>query len=98
MAFTPSNLSIAQLGSLNLTIARVNASITSGTNNWNSGILDIASIDGQYLGATTDASATGLAISFTGTNGTVWVTIPLSQSGTAFDLLVYSGFVSDMTG
>lgn len=97
MAFTPSNLSIATLGSMKLTIARVDASITSGTNNWASGIPDIQTITGTYRGATTDASSTDMAISFTGSNGTIWVTVPISQSGTSFDLQVYSGFVSDMT-
>lgn len=97
MSFTPSNLSIATLGSLKLTIARVNASITSGTNNWTSGIPDIQTVTGQYRGATTDVSATSLAVSFTGSDGTIWTVIPISQSGTSFDLLVLSGFASDMT-
>lgn len=97
MAFTPSNLSIASLGSTQLTIARVDASITSGTNQWSSGMLDIISVWGQYRGATTDVSGTSLAISFTGSNGTIWTVVPLSQSGTSFDLYVLSGFASDMT-
>lgn len=97
MAFTPSNLAIASLGSCQLTIARVNASITSGTNNWASGIPDIQTVWGQYRGATTDVSDTSLAVSFTGSSGTIWTIVPLSQSGTSFDLLVLSGFASDMT-
>jgi len=96
-SFTPSNLSIASIGSLKLTIARVNASITSGTNYWASGIHDVQTVIGQYLGATTDVSATSLAISFTASNGTIHTVVPLSQSGTAYDLLVISGFVTDMT-
>jgi hypothetical protein len=97
MAFTPSNLTLASMGSLKLIIARVNASITSGTNEWLSGIPDILTVSGQYLGATTDASGTSLSISFTGSNGTIWTVVPLSQSATAFDLTVISGFGTDMT-
>lgn len=97
MAFTPSNLSLASLGSCQLTIARVNASITSGTNEWASGIPDILTVTGQYRGLSTDLTYTSLAISFTGSNGTIWTQIPLSQSGTSFDLLVISGFATDMT-
>ena len=97
MAFTPSNLSIASLGSTQLTIARVDGSITSGTNNWNSGMLDILTAWGQFRHGSTAATDTSLFCSFTGSNGTVWVTIPTSESGTSFDLLILSGFASDMT-
>ena len=97
MSFTPSNLSLASMGSTRLTIARVNASITSGTNNWASAIPDILTVTGQYRGATTDVSATSMAISFTGSDGTIWVTTPIGQSGTSFDLVVVSGFATDMT-
>lgn len=94
MSFTPSNLYVGSIGSLKLTIAKVNGSVTSGTNNWASGIQDIQTISGQYKTATADVSATSLAISFTGSSGTIWTIIPISQSGTAFDLLVFSGFVA----
>lgn len=97
MAFTPSNLTIASLGSCKLTIARVNGSITSGTNEWVSGIPDLLTVYGQYRDATTDATGTSLALSFTGSSGTIWTIVPLSQSGTSFDLNIISGFASDMT-
>ena len=96
MAFTPSNLSIASLGSCRLIIARVNGSITSGTNEWVSGIPDLLTVSSQYRDATTN-SDTSLSISFTGSSGTIWTVVPLSQSGTSFDLTVISGFASDMT-
>lgn len=97
MSFTPSNLTIANLGSLKLTIAKVDGSITSGTNNWNSGIPDIQAITAQYSMAVTDHTITNLSVSFTQSNGTIWTIIPVSQSATSFNILVYSGFASDMT-
>lgn len=92
MAFTPSNLYLASLGSLKLNIAKVNASVTSGTNNWNSGITDIVAVSTQ-LRATTDSSGTGLAVSYTASNGTIWVVVPVTESASAFTLFVYSGLI-----
>lgn len=93
-AFTPSNLYVASIGSLKLTLAKVDASVTSGTNYWASAIPDIVSVHGQYERISTDDTATGLALSWTASSGTIHTFVHLSQSATPYTLYVYSGFVS----
>ena len=93
-SFTPSNLYVASIGSLKLTLAKVDASITSGTNYWASAIPDVVSIHGQYERLSTDLTYTSLAVSWTASSGTIHTMIPLSQSGTPYTLFVYSGFVT----
>lgn len=96
-SFTPSNLSIANVGSLKLTIARVEASVTSGTNYWASGIQDIQTVLGSWREVSPDITGTNLAISFTGSTGTIHTIIPLGNSATAYEMLVFSGLAIDMT-
>ena len=93
MAFTPSNLYITNMGSVQCTIAKVNASITSGTNNWASGITDIVAIQCQSQEPYVSGSASALTASYTASNGTIWLTNPLHASGTPFTFFVYSGLV-----
>ena len=93
MAFTPSNVYLANVGSLNLTIAKINGSVTSGTNNWNSGITDIVDISSQVEAPFLTLSTTNIAVSYTATNGTIWVTNNTNNSGSPLTLFVYSGLV-----
>lgn len=99
MAFTPSNLAISSLGSLKLTIATCSNGV-SATDLWTSGIPDIQGIVPVYLTTLPDAATgtnTYMAISWTGSTGTIHIMRPLAVSGTALMLYVYSGFASDMT-
>jgi len=100
MAFTPSNLSIAQLGTLKLTIANCNVDTVSATDIWTSGIPDIQGVIPVYTRSATDAAmltATYLAISYTQSSGTIHIMRPLEVSSSALTLYVLSGFASDMT-
>lgn len=100
MAFTPSNLAVTQLGALKLTIATCDVNTTSGTDIWSSGITDIQSIIPVYQVSnhtTVGHSNTIFAVSWTASSGTVHLIRGLGASSTAFQLLVLSGFVSDMT-
>lgn len=99
MSFTPSNLAIASFGTMKLTIATQVSNTASGTDLWTSGIPDIQAVIPIY---TADVSATGysstpFAVSFTQSSGTVHIIRDASNTGTAFTLLVLSGFASDMT-
>lgn len=100
MSFTPSNLAIAQLGSLKLTIATCNVDTVSATDYWISGIPDIQSVIPVYNRTATDAAmltATYLALSWTQSSGTIHIMRPLEVSSSALTLNVLSGFASDMT-
>ncbi len=99
MAFTPSNLAIANVGSLKLTIATQVSNTASGTDLWSSGIQDIQAIIPYYTG---DISATGetstvFAVSFTASSGVIHIIRDASNTGTPFTLLVMSGLAVDMT-
>lgn len=97
MAFTPSNLSIATLGSLKLTIAQSDNG-ASGTDYWTSGITDIQAIVPCYItAAPTVTSETSFVVSWTPSSGAIHIIRDAGLSNTAFQLLVLSGFVSDMT-
>lgn len=104
MAFTPSNLALAQLGSLKLTIATCNSGTVSGTDYWTSGIPDIIGVL-PVLGAGSAGSITDLAtqtsstyaITWTGSTGTIHLMSHLSNSGSGLTLFVLSGFATDMT-
>ena len=95
MAFTPSNLSIAQLGSLKITIADINANVVSASDLWTSGIPDIHAV--IPIMTTFSASSSPLSISYTGTTGTIHIVRILSETTVAIKLLVLSGFATDMT-
>lgn len=100
MAFTPSNLSIASLGSCKLTIATCNADLVSGTDLWVSGIPDIQGVIPVYTGSQSNISIgtdVAMGISWTQSTGTIHITRSLECSGTAMVLYVFSGFASDMT-
>ena len=99
MAFTPSNLSIATMGSMKLILATQNASTASGTDLWTSGIPDIQAIIPVYTASvsSTGYSSSPFAVSFTQSSGTVHIIRDASNSGTAFNLLILAGFASDMT-
>jgi len=100
MAFTPSNLSIANMGSLKLTIAKCDANTVSGTDLWTSGIPDIQGVVPVYFGSQTTLSlntSVPLSISWTQSTGTIHIVRALDCSSTALMLYVYSGFASDMT-
>src|SRR4030042_296566 len=99
MAFTPSNLAIASLGSTKLTIATCSNGV-SATDLWTSGIPDIQGVIPVYLTTMPDVSVgtnTYMAISWTQSTGTIHIMRPLAVSATAMTWYVRSGFVSDMT-
>ena len=93
MAFTPSNIYLANVGSLNLTIAKINTTVTSGTNNWNSGITDIVAIGSQVEAPWLGQSSANIAVSYTASSGTVWLVNNTNNSGSPLTLFVYSGLV-----
>jgi len=100
MSFTPSNLALTQLGALTLTIATCNANTVSGTDVWTSGITDIQSVIPIYQvhnETTVGASNTVFGVSWTGSSGTIHLIRGAGASSTAFQLLVLSGFATDMT-
>jgi hypothetical protein len=100
MAFTPSNLSIANMGSLKLTIAQCNANTVSGTDLWTSGITDIQGVIPVYLGSQPTLAintSVPLSISWTQSTGTIHIIRALDCSSTGLMLYVFSGFASDMT-
>jgi len=100
MSFTPSNLAIANMGSMKLTIATCNANTVSGTDYWTSGIPDIQGVIPVLLGSQTKVAlgtAQPLSISWTQSSGTIHLVSDLENSGTAYMLYVMSGFASDMT-
>lgn len=99
MSFTPSNLSVASLGSMKLIIADQSASTASGTDYWTSGIPDIISVTPIYTtslstGFPTDVS---FAVSFTQSTGTIHIIRNNGMSASSFQLLILAGFASDMT-
>lgn len=90
-AKTPSTLFNVSIGSLKGTIARFEASghdVDSG-DYWASGITDVVSVFGNMKGSGSTASTTGLAVSFTATDGTIFM-FPATESSYV-DLLVLSG-------
>jgi hypothetical protein len=100
MAFTPSNLQIANLGSMKLTIATCNIDTVSGTDIWTSGITDVQGVIpvlSQTLPDIASESGSTIAISWTQSTGTIHImrSTPVSQS--ALVLYVLSGFAPDMT-
>lgn len=100
MAFTPSNLAIANMGSMKLTIATCNSGTVSGTDLWASGIPDIQGVIPVYLGSQSTLAvntSVPLSISWTQSSGTIHLVRSLPCSSTALMLYVFSGFASDMT-
>lgn len=99
MAFTPSNLSVASMGSCKLIIATQDASTASGTDLWTSGIPDIQAITPVYTtslstGFPTDVS---FAVSFTQSTGTIHIIRNNGMSASGFQLQILAGFATDMT-
>lgn len=100
MAFTPSNLQEANLGSCKLTIATCNANTVSGTDLWTSGIPDIQGVIPVYLGSQPTLAlntTVPLSISWTQSSGTIHIVRALDASSTALMLYVFSGFATDQT-
>lgn len=95
MAFTPTNLYVESGGSTTLYIARVAGSVTSGTNNWATGIPNIISVIGSYSAILPSESIGALAVSFTQTDGTIWTDICTGASGTPFTLWIHAGLAQD---
>lgn len=99
MAFTPSNLAIANLGSLKLTIATCTNGV-SGTDLWTSGIPDIQGVIPVYSASLPDVAVQtnpGIAISWTQSTGTIHIMRALENSTSSLTLYVFSGFATDMT-
>jgi hypothetical protein len=91
-SFTPSNLMVQSMGSMRLTLARINVNILSGTNYWASGITDIKSILVQPWGGTPIVtSSSGFQIVWTATTGTIHLITDGSSSGSGYLLWVASG-------
>ena len=91
-SFTPSSLTVQSIGSMNMTVAHVNANVISGTDYWTSGITDIKSIQSTTWGVPTGTpSNSNCAISWTASTGTIHITKPLISSGTGVILWVVSG-------
>lgn len=90
--FTPSNLYLISMGSVNLHIARVNATaLISGPAYWTSKIPSIISVIGNSETGASRDSGCGLMVSFTQTNGVVHVNRALIQSDSGITIWVASG-------
>jgi hypothetical protein len=90
--FTPSALTVQSIGSMNMTIAHVNANVLSGTDFWSSGLTDIKSIQISTWGTPTGTpSNSACAVSWTSTSGVIHITKPLISSGTGAMLWIVSG-------
>ena len=81
MAWTPSNLYVASAGSAKLSVAYLTANVHSQTDLWTSYIPDIFAVVGSNDTGGVQ-SANGLAVSYTPTNGVIWVQRDVSMSGT----------------
>lgn len=64
-------------------------SVNSG-DGWSSGITDIVGIYGNVVGAGSTASTTGLGITHTTTNGTIYL-FPATQASTVRLLVLHGG-------
>lgn len=91
-AFTPSDLTVQSMGSMNLHIAHWDEDILSGTNYWASGIQGIRSLMICCLGGTSiNASSSELSVSWTASNGTIHIVTDGAMSNTGYSLWVLSG-------
>lgn len=88
-AITPSTVQLASLGSLKGTIAKFVTTTVDNGDYWSSGITDIVAILGTQIGNGSTGTTTGLATSYTASNGTIFI-YPASENATV-TLLVLSG-------
>ena len=92
MQFTPSALTVQSMGSMNMTVAHLNADIVSGSDYWVSGITDIRSIMVQSWSGIPITGTTGvLAVTWTASTGTIWTLIDRTMSNTGLILWIMSG-------
>jgi len=91
-AFTPSALTVQSMGSMNLTIAHLDADIISGTNYWASGITDIRSIMvGSRSGIPITGTTGPISVEWTASNGTIHTLFDRTLSNTGLILWILSG-------
>ena len=89
--FTPSNLHLVSMGSVNLSIATLNKNVhLSGTSYWTSKIPNIISVIGNNGTGSVD-SESGLMVSFSATNGVIWIDRAKGMSDTGLALWIAHG-------
>ncbi len=95
--FTPSNLYTISMGSVNLSIAQVGRNIhNSGTSFWTSKIPAIISVIGNNNSGGVP-SESGLMVSFTQTNGVIWIQRALGMSSSSLTLwIAHGGYGQDV--
>ena len=91
MAFTPSYIRVASVGSLKLTIGECNANLVSATDYWASAITDIVSVWTQDSTTGNLISSPGASVSFTASTGTIHFIRSVANTGSGLTIYILSG-------
>lgn len=91
MAFTPTYIRVASLGSLKLTIAETNGATATASDSWASAIPDIVAILPYWNTSAALTTPTSITASWTASSGTIWIVKEAVNTATAFNILVLSG-------
>jgi hypothetical protein len=96
MAFTPTNLKLVSMGSVNCTIAVTNADVVSETDLWTSNIPDIITVWGQDTSTGNVISSASCSLSWTASSGTIHIRRDVSNTGSALTLFILSGLAQNV--
>lgn len=89
-AITPSTLLNASFGSLSGKIAKFVTTTVDNGDYWASGITDIVAVLATRVGAGSTASTTGVSVSFTASDGTIFI-FPASENSIVNLIVLHGG-------